>query len=153
MPNLGLQKSTVKTNYRGIDYSSDIPKLRFMTAQPIIGKVPEVTIAERLYMARTIAGYDKQQLAELIGISDATVLNYEKRDYGHNRRPKTLRDWADACGMNRGWLITGEPSPDSPGPGLRLVAGTGFEPVTSGSCARVIELHPLAAPRPLKEAS
>ncbi len=103
-----------------------------MSIETVIGKVPEVTIAERLYIARTIAGYDKQELAALIGISDATVLNYEKRDYARKRREKTMRDWADACGINRAWLITGEPGPDGSGPGLRLVAGTGFEPVTSG---------------------
>jgi transcriptional regulator with XRE-family HTH domain len=103
-----------------------------MSTDAILGKVPEITIAERLYTARTIAGYDKQELAALIGVSDATVLNYEKRDYTRKRRDKTLRDWADACDVNRSWLITGEPGPEGSGPGLRLVAGTGFEPVTSG---------------------
>jgi transcriptional regulator with XRE-family HTH domain len=74
---------------------------------------------------------EQGDLADLLEISRGSISAYE-RDV---TAPKglVLRAWAYETGVDEGWLRTGEPGPDDPGPGFLRVAGGGFEPPTSGS--------------------
>jgi len=95
-----------------------------MSTQPEGRRVPNWTIAERLYLARTVAGYEKNQLADVIGCSRDTVGNYESRQWLRRRSPAYLKAWALACDVDAGWLITGEPPSD----GFRTHNGSGRKP-------------------------
>lgn len=86
-----------------------------MTSQPEHRRVPEWTIAERLYLARTLAGYEKQQLADVIGVSRDTIANYESRAWLRRRSPAYLKQWALACDVDLEWLISGESSSSQKG--------------------------------------
>lgn len=107
-----------------------------MSIEAYPGTVPDLTagslVGLRCQVARILAGYEKQELAALIGVSDSTIANYEKLDWAKERRDKTLWDWADVCNVNRAWLKTGVPGPDVPGPGKlrRLAPPSGLEPET-----------------------
>lgn len=58
--------------------------------------------------SRKIMGLSQKKIAEIIGISTKTVLNYEKND----TLPDTgaLIKWAQAVNCNPGWLLTGKGS-------------------------------------------
>lgn len=77
--------------------------------------VPVWTVGERLRKARETRGLEQGQFADLIGVSKATVSNYERDLY----KPKVvvLRAWSMATGVPVEWLETGsEPTgPDGPG--------------------------------------
>lgn len=86
-----------------------------MSIQPHRAEIPDWTIAERLYVARTIRGFEMQQLADIIGISRDTVRNYENRFYSRKRSPLTIRAWARACDVDEPWLEHGiQARPDGP---------------------------------------
>jgi transcriptional regulator with XRE-family HTH domain len=106
-----------------------------MSSQPDSPRVPEWTIAERLYLARTVAGYEKQQLADAIGVSRDTVGNYESRSWARKRSPAYIKAWALATGVDGQWLQTGiDPiSPDG-----RKQRGNTTENVAT---ARIYPLH------------
>lgn len=80
-----------------------------------MGIVPEFTMRDRLRKARETAGMDQTQFAKAIGVSRATVSNYESSD----RKPReiVLRAWALATGVPVEWLKFGQQSagPDSGG--------------------------------------
>ncbi len=99
-----------------------------MSTQPTTQRVPVWTLGDRLRKAREDAGYSQLELAQIIGISRATVGNAELGD----RRPLpiTLNAWSDATGVALSWLLDsdGPPSPGLPRldsnqkpPGLRSV--------------------------------
>lgn len=91
-----------------------------MSTQTFAGDVPEGTVVERLWIARTRKGLEKQELAALIEVSRETVGNYEDFAYTRKRTKNTMRRWARACGVNEAWLLTGQAGPDT-GPGLTLL--------------------------------
>lgn len=82
------------------------------------GVVPEWTFADRLIKARTLAGYSQVEMAERLGVSRASVVNYEQ---GHTTPTRSrLRLWAERTGVDPGWLETGVPSAGGPpGPGVQ----------------------------------
>lgn len=96
-----------------------------MSSQPESGIIPELTIAERLHLARYMAGMEIQQLCAATGISRGTVANYESRAWDRRRNPAFIRLWADATGVNYSWLMTGEAGGGDSGPGLRVVNSDG----------------------------
>jgi transcriptional regulator with XRE-family HTH domain len=98
-----------------------------MTLTNTGARVPVWTLANRLRQARETAGMDIQDLVEATGISRTTVTNYE---HGY-RTPRTvyLRAWAQATGVDLGWLETGKapvPSEEETGANVRP---KGFEPL------------------------
>jgi transcriptional regulator with XRE-family HTH domain len=104
-----------------------------MSSQPDSPRVPEWTIAERLYLARTVAGYEKQQLADAIGVSRDTVGNYESRSWARKRSPAYIKAWALATGVDGQWLQTGI-SPIHP-------SGVSQRGNTTGSIAHEASIH------------
>jgi len=70
-------------------------------------------LGERLEYSRKIKGLSQKKIANVIGISTKTVLNYEKND----TLPDTgaLIKWAQAVDCNPGWLLTGEGSMEAVG--------------------------------------
>lgn len=82
-----------------------------------VGDVPEWTLSDRLRKAREHADLKQTDLAELTGISRASIVNYESGKF-IPRRP-ALAAWAMACGVSLEWLSSGDAAygPDS-GPGL-----------------------------------
>jgi transcriptional regulator with XRE-family HTH domain len=88
-----------------------------MLLTPTTGVVPKFTQSDRLRKAREVTGLDQGQFAELAGISRQTVSNYESG----TREPRGLylRAWAEASGVDLGWLETGTaPAEAEAEPGL-----------------------------------
>lgn len=94
--------------------------------------VPAFNEADRLRKARELTGLNRAQFAEVVGVSEKTVLNYE-RGATSRIKPLVRRAWALATGVPAVWLETGEaPGPDGPDEGLlvRTVRRQGLEPRT-----------------------
>ena len=67
------------------------------------------TLGERLAKARRIAGIDRQEMADYLGLTTQAVGHYE----GDRRTPKlgVLRLWALRCGVPLEWLQYGDTPP------------------------------------------
>lgn len=65
--------------------------------------VPELTLGERLAIARNRAGLSQQAIAETLGVSRPLVSQWEK-DHAPGPRLTHIRGWADATGFDYGWL-------------------------------------------------
>lgn len=77
------------------------------------GAVPQWTLADHLRKAREFAGLQQAELALRIGISRASIVNYES---GHTRpAPPVLFAWAWGTGVSYHWLVTPE-RPDGSAP-------------------------------------
>ncbi len=65
--------------------------------------IPRVTPGDFLRKAREYAGLNQDTLAKRIGCCRSTILEGER----NVRVPKRqrIRDWADACGVDREWLV------------------------------------------------
>ncbi len=64
--------------------------------------IPPETTADRLRRARRYAGLEQTDLADLTGISRATISNYERGETAPLK--PYLKLWADACGVDLDWL-------------------------------------------------
>lgn len=70
------------------------------------GSVPQWTVADRLRKARESAGLEQGELAELAGVSRATISAAEN---GHRSPSRaTVRLWAMATGVPLGWIEQGD---------------------------------------------
>lgn len=72
--------------------------------------VPVWTAGDRLRKAREQAGFQQQELADLIDVSRRSVSSYES-DVSQPRRP-VLLSWAMATGVPMAWLKDGVEVPD-----------------------------------------
>lgn len=70
---------------------------RHMTTQPMAGRVPQWTMADRLRKARESAGLEQGELAEAMGVSRQSISSAE-RGAARPRR-LTVRAWAMATGV------------------------------------------------------
>ena len=87
-----------------------------MSTDALHGFIPEMTVADRLALARRVVGIDQSALAAQTGIARRTLFNYEDRDYPGRRNPIYLRAIAHALGCDTEWLLTGErPHPQGGG--------------------------------------
>jgi transcriptional regulator with XRE-family HTH domain len=93
---------------------------------PQSGFIPTWTLGDRLRKAREHAGLMQAELAAKIGISRASIINYETGRHIPSR--PVLLSWALSCGVDLGWLA-GEP-PTGP-----AVPRTGRGVKNSVSCA------------------
>jgi len=111
-----------------------------MTAITDMGVVPELTLGLRLELARRQTGMTQPQLAEELGISKRTVVDFEN----DVRAPKraTMMGWARATGVSFAWLETGQAA-NPEGGGLRVVRHQGLEPRTR--CLSVSSVPPVVA--------
>ena len=86
------------------------------------GRVPPIELRHRLHIAREFAGYDREELAELIAVSRNTIANAETG----RAQPRRImiNAWAMACGVPVSWLLTGEHPSGDPGPidGLGIIS-------------------------------
>ena len=90
--------------------------MRDMTASPHDYTDLQPSTGDRLRLARERrTGLDQGEFAELISVSRGTVSNYE-RDHlpGGTRQRLVLNAWAQATGVSRTWLETGEPDAPTP---------------------------------------
>ncbi|MGW0052090.1 helix-turn-helix transcriptional regulator [Nocardia nova] len=87
-----------------------------MTSAYEVGRIPEITLAHRLRIARETAGLDQGQLAELMGVSRNSVGNAESGK--HTPRKILINAWALATGVPAYWLETGNPHPGGPDGGI-----------------------------------
>ena len=99
-----------------------------MTIQTDIGFIPELTLGQRLRVARETTGLEQREFAEELGTSRQTIGAAENG----RAKPRELlvRAWALRTGVNLEWLKTGQikgPSPDGEG---QLARHEGFEPPT-----------------------
>lgn len=69
--------------------------------------VPEWTLADRLRKARELAGYSQAELATVTGISQRSIIRYERGQAGP-RKPELLA-WAAACHVEYVWLTGVDP--------------------------------------------
>ena len=113
-----------------------------MSTQAMAGLIPVFTIHDRLRKAREASGLDQHQLAEAMGVSRATVSNYET---GFSSKPRkiVLNAWAMATGVPIQWIETGtapgagdDGSPGRWGRGFREAPAVGLEPTTVRLCYR-----------------
>src|SRR5260221_8971659 len=88
-------------------------------SEPQSGFIPQWTLGDRLRKARESAGLKQAELAGKIGISRASIVNYEAGRYVPSR--PVLLSWALCCGVDWAWLTGGGP----PGPGLSRVGKAG----------------------------
>jgi transcriptional regulator with XRE-family HTH domain len=76
-----------------------------MSVAPEAGVVPSWTLGDRIRKARELASLSQEQLGELVGVSRASIVNYE---HGHTQPPqRRTRLIAMACGVDADWLLTG----------------------------------------------
>lgn len=92
------------------------------------GTILEVTVPDRLKLARLKAGLDQADLAERIGVSRNNVADYESNGYTRKRKPHTIRRWAWACGYL--------PSSIDPTLGDDPDGGGSVMPESSSACTR-----------------
>jgi DNA-binding XRE family transcriptional regulator len=83
-----------------------------MSIQPDAGTIPAWTLGDRLRKARETAGLSQAELAADIGISRASVVNYEVDRYTPSR--PVLLSWALRTGVPLTWLA-GAAAPGGPG--------------------------------------
>ncbi len=84
-------------------------------------------MADRMRKARLDAGLSQKQIADLIGISRGSAINYEN---GQTRPLRAiLAAWAEATGTYPEWLTTGR-IPTGRGLQYLVAPATGLEPVT-----------------------
>lgn len=95
------------------------------------GRIPTWTVADRCRKARESAGYEQAQLADLIGVSRATISNYE----GGRTQPRkiVLNAWAMATGVPVAWLRDGTVTD---GPLAQSVELRTFNPKMAGPSRR-----------------
>lgn len=66
--------------------------------------IPQWTLGDRLAKARKDAGLKQQELADRIGVSRKTVARLEA-DTDGAKNLLYLEAWAEATGVERGWLL------------------------------------------------
>lgn len=72
---------------------------------PAAGRRPSWTLADRLRKSREAAGLEQNELAEVAGLSRATISAAEN---GHRAPSRaTVAMWAMATGVSRSWLTDG----------------------------------------------
>jgi transcriptional regulator with XRE-family HTH domain len=87
-----------------------------MTEVPQTTRVPQWTFGDRLKKAREHAGLTQAELAEMTGISRATISNYEVDKFTPTK--PNLNAWSLATGVPAEWLRDGTDSHgQDPGPG------------------------------------
>ena len=91
-----VDSASLLTNVRHLPY------VRQMTITSPTGPIPQWTLADGLRKSREAAGYSQGALAAHIGISRASISNYENGIHTPNR--PTLLAWAMACGVSLEWL-------------------------------------------------
>ena len=97
-----------------------------MSIQPEHRRRPQFGMTHRLVLAREVAGLEQVDLADALGVSRATISNYER---GIGKRPINkllINAWAVACDVDVEWLKTGaESDDDGPTPGGGAVSPEG----------------------------
>jgi len=83
-------------------------------ASPVV-RVPAWTREDRLRKAREEAGLTQKELADEIGVSKRSVINYEG---GATVKRPVLLAWAFRCAVPLLWLTDGIEG--EPGPGVRI---------------------------------
>ena len=77
-----------------------------MTLMPDTRNVPPITLMTRLRLAREWRELEQQDIADELGISRATVSNYETGKTSPGKLQ--LNAWAVVCNVDVEWLKTGE---------------------------------------------
>jgi transcriptional regulator with XRE-family HTH domain len=90
-----------------------------MSIQPLHSRVPEFQLKDRLRLARELKNFEQVDIAAELGISRATVSNYER---GVTMPGKlVINAWAVVCDVDVEWLKTGRADaavfPSDPGGG------------------------------------
>lgn len=114
-----------------------------MSTALIPGAIPTITLPQRLRIAREYAGLEQLALAEVSGVSRATISAAENGRTTPSRA--TISLIAFACGVNREWLATGQvnENPDPRGPGQPLLRlDSNQQPSDNRSGENVIILLP-----------
>jgi transcriptional regulator with XRE-family HTH domain len=116
-----------------------------MSMHALTGEIPHFTIAERIVLARTVAGLEQQEVADRVGMSRTTLSGYESRAWPRKRKDPYLRAIARVCRVDELWLMTGIES--TPGPADAATPDKSEEQITgSSSLAPVINFT-----KPVKE--
>ncbi|MGY4543287.1 transcriptional regulator with XRE-family HTH domain [Arthrobacter sp. UYNi723] len=91
-----------------------------MSTQPMHTRTPEFQLKDRLRLARELKNFEQADIAAELGISRATVSNYER---GATMPGKlVINAWAVVCDVDVEWLKTGKADsamhPSDPGGNL-----------------------------------
>ena len=69
------------------------------------GRIPDITVAHRLRIARETAGMEQTQLAETMGVSRGNISNAENGRT--NPRRVVVKAWSNATGVSIEWILDG----------------------------------------------
>ena len=117
-----------------------------------MGLVPEWDLADRLRKSRLASGMTQREFAQMLGIAAPRYSQWECGNNGPRNVVEVAQMIQAATGISAAWILGVDvppqgkpmaPHPQGEGPSSK-VAGTGFEPVTSGLWARHIPLAPAA---------
>lgn len=106
-------------------------------------RVPEVTLGWRLQMSLAHSGVSAQEMADELGVSRSSVSRW-MNDHGTPPRRAYVIQWAMKCGVDSGWLLTGQ-APDmtnSPRPTRPSGLWDGGFPSLDGSPGRTRTYKP-----------
>jgi transcriptional regulator with XRE-family HTH domain len=101
-----------------------------MTIAPQARKVPPITLTTRLRLAREWRELEQQEIADELGISRATVSNYETGKTSPGKLQ--INAWAVVCDVDVEWLKTGTEQVNNTPDGApsRNVGPAGIGPAT-----------------------
>jgi transcriptional regulator with XRE-family HTH domain len=113
-----------------------------MSTQPIeLNAELDMDIADRMRKCLRAADMNVGDIANYFGVTRGTVGNWIN---GRVVPPMAMQIlWSHTFadyGVTLQWLQTGDAGPHTSGPAFRFVAGTGFEPVTSGFQAHHLQM-------------
>jgi transcriptional regulator with XRE-family HTH domain len=120
-----------------------------------MGLVPEWDLSDRLRKSRLLVGMTQKEFAQMLNISVPSYTQWECGNNGPRNVVQVAQTIQAVTGISAAWIL-GLDLPPEIGPGMPMaphsmserpsnqVAGTGFEPVTSGLWARHIPLAPAA---------
>ncbi len=86
-----------------------------MSIQPLHSRVPEFQLKDRLRLAREQKHLEQADMAAELGVSRATVSNYERGVTVPGKL--VINAWAVICDVDVEWLKTGKPHTDGGGGG------------------------------------
>lgn len=94
-----------------------------MTSAYDVGAEPPIELRHRLRIAREFAGFDQEQLADLMEVNRSTISNCETGTVVPRRA--TVNAWALACGVRVSWIRSEHSGGDgNPSDGLGIISPT-----------------------------
>jgi transcriptional regulator with XRE-family HTH domain len=109
--------------------------------------VPDWTLGWRLQRALSHAGISVQEIADVLQVSRTTISRWIN-DKGAPPRPIYVKEWSLKCGVDYGWLATGE----EPEENISAARATDGHHVKMSCSSRAVGLAPVILLSPVNAA-